>query len=103
MWNKHSLFLLIRLKIKGTKPRLRFWLPLALYVPHQLLLACDGVLGLVPGQPGQYARNAVGAVHAVLIALMHSAPQELVDVEVQDKKQYVKVVMKTAGWKGREE
>lgn len=97
MWNKRSLWLYVRVTMRGARPRLWLILPLALYVPHQLLLAYDGGLSLLPGQTGVWARRAADAIHGLLLELMAAPPSTIVDVDMRDGAQRIRVVARTCG------
>lgn len=101
MFSSRSLLLVVRVRLKGKKPRLRLFLPLALPVLHQLLLSCDALLGLLPGRHGDQARLAVDSAHAFVLAMVESEPQKYAQVDVSDEDSQVRVDVKTVGWKGR--
>lgn len=80
------------------QPLLWLWLPVALYVPHQLLLAWDGLLALLPGRYGTYARAAARAIHAVLLKIMTAQPLTIADIDIQDGAQRLRLRMRTGGF-----
>jgi len=99
---KHSWLLYVRLKLRDGRHGLKLRLPLALFVPPQLLLAYDGLLALVPGEPGCWARQAADTLHAVLLQLMQEKPQTLVEADLSDHQQSVRVLVRTCGFCGGE-
>lgn len=100
MWNKRSFLLYIRIRLRGVKPSLRLRIPLALFVPHQWLLACEGALALIPGEAGRRVRGIADIVHGILLQLMYAEPQKIANINISDKKQGVRVVVRTMGFSG---
>ena len=103
MFSSRSLLLVVRVRHKGTKPHLSLFLTLALPVLHQLLLSCDALLSLLPGRLGDQARLTVDSVHAFVLAMIQSEPQNSAQVNVSDEGSQVWVDVKTVGWKGRDD
>lgn len=99
MWNKRTLFLSIRIRLLGSKPQLRLRLPLALYVPHQLILACDGLFCVLPGRLGHRLRSGSDAIHGFLLALLAAAPQDIAQIDCEEKDKRIQIAIKTVGWR----
>ena len=99
MWNNRSWLFLIKLKIKGEKPRIRLNIPISILVMRQFLLSFDGVLVFCRGKMGKKIRNAVGVIHIILLSLLKAKPQNYVNIDVGDSQKQVLVCIKTVGWK----
>lgn len=97
MSTKRSLFLSVRVRVQGMKPRIRLRLPVAIFSLHHLLLSWDALLCLLPGQPGQIARAGTEAAHGVVLGLMSERPAHFVHVDVEEEGQRVQVDVKTWG------
>ena len=100
MWNKRSFLLMVRIRLRGVKPNLNLLLPLAFFALRQWLLAFDGALALIPGKAGRQAQSAADTIHAMLLQLMCAKPQTIADVKVSNKKQQVRVLVRTIGLRG---
>lgn len=99
MWARRSLLLDIRVRIRSENTRFGLRLPVALYALPQLLVACDGLLSILPGRMGERARAAVDTLHAVFLGMMASPPQEYVNVLIEDKQEYVRCGVHTRGFR----
>nr|WP_122012183.1 hypothetical protein [Maliibacterium massiliense] len=97
MWSRRSFLLSTRIRLKGVRPRIRLRLPCALYVLYQLLLGVDPLLCLLAGSSGRRTRAAVDSVQAMMLGLMHEAPQQLVHVDVEEQGREIQVDIKTVG------
>ena len=95
---RSSLFLYIKVRISGMKPRIRLWLPLALYPLYQFLLSLDALASLIPGKYGVWSRMCLLSLEGLSTELMMSEPQTLADIDIHDaKKHWVQVKVKTTG------
>jgi len=97
MWNNRSLWLNLYISKRGARPRIWLWLPIALYVPHQFLLAWEGPLALLPGRYGKWARAAIDTIHAMLLQLLAAPPLTIADINIQDGEQRLRVLARTSG------
>jgi hypothetical protein len=97
---KRSWLLYVRIRLRGVKPALNLLIPLALFVPHQLMLAWDGLLALIPGEAGYRVRLGADTIHAMLLQLMYAEPQSIADVKISDNKQRLRVLVRTVGFGG---
>jgi hypothetical protein len=102
MWNRRTLFLYIKLHIRGSKHRLRLGWPLALYVPYQLLLSVDGVASLIPGNAGKCLRGMLDTITALLLEMLNARPLTLADIDIEDNDTKVLVKVQTIGLNGGE-
>ncbi|MCL1816322.1 MAG: hypothetical protein FWG43_01795 [Clostridiales bacterium] len=82
--------------------RINLAIPLALHVPHQLILAWEGIITLIPGAFGRRVRLGARTIHAIFIQLIHAEPQNIANIDLADKEQRVRVVVRTFGLGGRE-
>ena len=103
MWNRRSWLLYVRIRLRGLGPPLNLLLPLALFVPHQLMLAWAGLLALLPGAGGRKVRMIADTLHGILLHLLSAQPQRLADINISDKKQHIRVVVRTVGFGGGDE
>ena len=102
MWSKRSWLLYVRVRLRGFKPSLNLLIPLALYVPHQWMLAWGGMLALIPGGLGRRVRAIGDTLHAMLLHMIYAPPQSIADVNISDNKQHLHVVVRTMGFGGGE-
>ena len=102
-YKKRSFLLYIRIKLRGIRPSLNLLLPVALFVPHQLMLAWAGLLSLIPGDFGRKIRLGADTIHGMLLLLMRAQPQKIADIDLRDKNQHVRVLVGTAGFCGGED
>ena len=101
MWNRQSLFLQLKIRIRGEKPRIRISARMALFVFYQLLLSCEGIFSLIPGRAGRMARGWIDMVYALMLGVMESEPQSYVDVDVEHGPKKILVKLRTIGlWGG---
>jgi hypothetical protein len=100
MLNKRSWLLLIRVRLRGITQRLNLLIPLSLFAPHQLMLAWDGLFALIPGAAGRRLRRGADTLHSILLQLMYAQPQKIIDVKLSDKKQRLRVAVRTVGFSG---
>ena len=100
MWNKRSFLMLIKIRLRGMKPRLHLCLLPALYVPYQLLLSTEALLQFVPLKYGAWLRLAVDTLEGFCCMLMWSEPQRLVDADIDYQSARIRVLIVTCGLKG---
>ena len=100
---KRSWLLYIRIRLRGLKPALNLLIPLALFVPHQLMLAWGGILELLPGVAGRKVRLGADTLHAMLLQLMYAQPQNIADIKISDNRHSLRVLVRTVGLSGGEE
>ncbi|MBC8530457.1 hypothetical protein [Gehongia tenuis] len=98
MWTKRSPFLSARVRLAGMKPKLRLYIPLALFALHDLILGFDGLMALIPGAAGRMGRGALDAADGFLMGMMAEPPQSFVHVDVEDGSRRIQVDLKTMGW-----
>ena len=100
MWNRHSWLLYVRIRLRDGKKSQNLLLLLALFVPHQLLLAWGGLAALIPGAAGRRLRLGADTIHSMLLQLMYAQPQTMADIDLSQQKQRLRVVVRTVGAAG---
>jgi hypothetical protein len=100
MWNRRSWLLYARIRLRGKRPSLNLALPLALFAPQQLLLASSGLLALIPGEAGRWARMTADTLHGLLLQLTSAPPLKIADIKISDKSSSIRVLLCTWGFGG---